>query len=436
LKDVLTHNKSVRWCGVGSLGLMVILLAAWAVVSGCPSSTTPTPPQQTTPPVAPPHAGPPPQSGAMRVCLTKVTRSATVSFDGPLTVLGDTDKPLAVSGNLAESTLTVSAGPVWRLGGYRVAARRLLLRGLPHGVFHVDGKAYRGDLCFYPAGASDFTAVNIVDMEDYVAGVVTAESYASFPVEALKAQAVIARTYAMFERMQHRNDDVFDVTDTTSSQVYGGMKNEIGIGRQVTDATRGLVLVFGPAGKERVFCTFFFSTCGGGTMSVRYFKRDIPEIPPLAGNVDCPWCREGSWFNWATADPKCRVVTIPRAEAWEKLRKFNPQLPADGRNVRIVVDNRDRFGRILTVKLACDTWSQPVVMLGDELRRALGAREIPSMLCEMADTGRALVFKEGHGFGHGVGLCQQGAAGMARAGRSAEAILGHYYPRAMLERAY
>ena len=416
---------------------MVLLLATWAVISGCPSSNPPAQQQQTTtPPPARRTGGPPAEPGVMRVCLTKATHSADISFDGPLTILGDTDKPLAQGGKLDESTLTISAGSAWRLGGYRVSARRLLLRGLPHGVFHIDGKAYRGDLCFYPSGASDFTAVNLVDMEDYVAGVVTAESYASYPIEALKAQAIIARTYAMFERARSGGDGLYDVTDTTSSQMYGGVKNEIGVGRQVTDATRGLVLVFGPPGQERVFCTFFFSTCGGGTMSVRYFKRDIPEIPPLMG-AECPWCRgQSKWVNWEDQSPKFRVVSIPRAEAWARLRKFNPQLPADGRNVRILVDERDRFGRILTVKLVCDTWSQPVVMLGDEVRRAIGASEVPSMLCDMTDTGTALVFRNGHGFGHGVGLCQAGAAGMARAGRPAEVILGHYYPKAMLERAY
>ncbi|MDD4891876.1 MAG: SpoIID/LytB domain-containing protein, partial [Phycisphaerae bacterium] len=350
---------------------------------------------------------------------------ATLAVESPVRFLGDSDRGLgqadSFSGQVSLSGLT------WTVGSSRFTTRKLEILPRRNGTLVFNGLRYKGYLRLLASDGA-IVAINCIGMEDYISAVVTSEMYASFPLEALKAQAIIGRTYAVYEKQIHQ-DREWDVTDDTNSQAYGGASKDGGVGSQAAAATRGIMLVYGPKGRERTFPTFYHSPCGGGTMSVRYFKPDIPEIPPLAGAVACPYCRDSKWANWAT-------VTIPRAEAWARLHKADSRLPADGRGVRAAAGQKDQFGRLLTVQFVSSEWGRPIVMLADVMRLALGARTLPSTLTELDDTGAALVFRNGHGFGHGVGLCQFGAAGLARAGQSAEQILRYYYPQSALKRAY
>lgn len=403
------------------------LLAAILILPGCPSP----PAEPASEKVEQDSIASPAATGqiVMRVRLSGADNKASVAVTGPLRIVGDDDQPLSRElANLPKSAVSISPQGAWRVGPHEFHARSVELLPARNGTLLVNDRGYKGYLRLVRA-AGGFQVVNCLAMEDYVAGVVTAEMHAHYPIEALKAQAIIARTYAAWEK-SNATSSLFDVVDTVGSQVYGGMERDRGVGRQAADATRGVMLVYGPPGRERIFGTFYHSTCGGGTLPIRFFKPKVEQIPPLAGGVACQWCRDTAWSSWPT-------VSIPRSEAWAKLRSgYDSRLPANGRDVRIVTDQQDQFGRILTVRLENDQWSRPIVLNATDLRLALGPSRVRSMMVEMQDAGDQLVFRNGRGFGHGAGLCQVGAAGLARQGATAGQILRHYYPQAGLKRAY
>ncbi len=429
LWDLWRRRK--RGLGLCGLALAAALLTLWAVVVGCRVS----PRGQTGGAPAAPAPAVPPDQWLVRARIGGEQDRLTLAVDGPFAVLDESGRRLADSSRpLAEAAVSRGPGAAWQLGGLRCPGRRIEI--IPDarrpGALRIGSRRYNGSLRLVAAGGNpgslSFLAVNVLHVEDYVAGVVTAEMPASFGTEALKAQAVAARTYVMYEKQLHAGDD-WDVTDDTSSQVYAGLEADRGIGRQVTDATRGQMLAFGPAGGERIFPAFFHSTCGGGTVSVRYIKPKVAEIRPISGGVPCRWC---AWSPRASWPP----VRVAKADLWPRLAAINPKLPADGpaRKARIAEGQKDAFGRLLTVQVSWERWT--VTMLADELRQAAGARTVPAVLARLTDTGPALVFSDGHGFGHGMGLCQYGAGGLARAGHRAPEILAYYYPGSVLKRAY
>lgn len=419
--DLLLRHKRASLAGAGCVLLTGLLLGVWLIVSGCPGANKP-------PTVGPRPTGPvglPRRPIEMRVRLPGGPHVAVV-VAGPLRFIGDGDRVLGGAESFA-GPISLSPEGGWMAGSRRFPTRQLELCPTRNGTLQVNGRAYRGYLRLVAEGG-EVRPINCVDLEDYLGAVVTSEMYASFPVEALKAQAIIARTYAMYEKQRHADRD-YDVTDDVNSQAYGGIAKETALGRQAAADTRGIMMVYGLPGRERIFPTFYSSTCGGGTMSVRHFKPDVPEIPPLAGGVACPYCRNSKAYFWPAG-----AVSIPHAEAWNRLRAKDARLPADGSKCRVTDGQRDNFGRLLTVQIVGPDLR--LTMLADVMRLALGAGTVRSTMAEMSDTGDALIFRNGRGFGHGVGLCQWGAAGLAGQGQSADAILRYYYPKAAFKRAY
>ncbi|MBI4581121.1 MAG: SpoIID/LytB domain-containing protein [Planctomycetes bacterium] len=164
--------------------------------------------------------------------------------------------------------------------------------GLPIRVKLVDEwKEFRGAIrfCRRPEGGA---VIDLVDVEDYLVGVVAAELPANFHREAFRAQAIAARTYTWYACQTTGLRRDWDVWATERSQVYRGIERE----RLVPQAapavreTRGIVCTWaGPAG-EKIFCAYYSSRCGGTTAAALNLGENVP-IPPLAGGVACPYCR-------------------------------------------------------------------------------------------------------------------------------------------------
>jgi stage II sporulation protein D len=246
--------------------------------------------------------------------------------------------------------------------------------------------------------------INVIPLEDYLAAVLGSEMPVSFPPEALKAQAIAARTYALQKKLDAYSN-AFHLGSSVLHQVYGGVNREDPRTRAAVEATRGQVLTFELAPIE----AYFHASCGGRTESGQdALQRDLPYLQP----VDCP-CGKLPASRWK--------ASISDSEVKSALRR-----PAQGLQVA---------GRTPTRRVTRVTLGDGASMGGVELRRRLGYTRIKSLDFDVERTGRGYVFS-GRGYGHGAGLCQWGAKVLADQGRDYREILSHYYPGAELQQLY
>ncbi|MCJ7729404.1 MAG: SpoIID/LytB domain-containing protein [Sedimentisphaerales bacterium] len=395
----------------------------------------------------------------VRVLLADDVERCTVQIHGGFSVLsGDAE-------TLVPETIFIERGVpmnVWLSGGELIIAGRSFaaseLTILPDDpfIFTFDGNDYRGKLTLRANddGAS-LDAVNVVPLEPYLAGVVGAEMPDYWESEALKAQAITARTYCLFNKLKFGSRRHWDVTRTQASQVYLGLRAESPRVWEAVNDTLGQVLVcrqdggstgitaggfdrLTAGGEEDVLPTYYSSTCGGHTEDAKNVFGDA--FGPLCG-VDCPYCRDvtrPNVFFWP-------MVQFDKAEVTSALQQKYPQLKELGDITSIVATRQSDyadFSRLTMVKLTGST-GRSEFLRAEDLRLTIdptGSR-LRSTSCRIitmdgpAKTS-TWAFIDGRGFGHGVGLCQCGAEGMARKGKTAEEILSHYYPGSKLIRAY
>ena len=315
--------------------------------------------------------------------------------------------------------------------------------GAPH-VFTLNGQSYRGKLKLaVNRDGSAFDVLNLVPLEPYLAGVVGEEMPSYWEPQALRAQAIAARTYCLYIKNRFGVNRSFDVSRTQASQVYGGIAAE---STQVWDAvnsTYGKILVAGStqAGSNPgadllgrgLFPTYFRSVCGGHTSDSEYGFGD--SFAPLKG-VPCPHCKDVArlgLFFWPMAQFSRKTVT-------DQLAARYPKLKALGEIREIVVTDQidyGQFSRLTKIKLVGST-GKTDTLRAENLRLGIDSsgRKIKSTICQIVPWGDGWAFLSGRGWGHGVGMCQCGAEGMARQGRSAEEILKHYYPGAQIVSIY
>lgn len=309
-----------------------------------------------------------------------------------------------------------------------------VMRVLPHedGTLMYNRQSYRGYLVAKREG-DGLLVINVLDIESYLRGVLQAELPNWFHPETYRVQAIISRTYALYQRHLNGNSRPWDVTATTSSQVYHGIDGEGTKANEAVDATMGLVCAWDSPQGRKIFCTYFSSTCGGMNQDVVNVKGG-QSIPPLSGGIPCEYCKRSNWFKWLkvrltkeriTRDVKPWLVKggwtgADKLEQIEDIKIISRT--KDGRAIRLRLIDRD--GR------AVDMRAEDFRLLIDE------GRLIKSTFFEITTDKDAISFINGRGYGHGIGLCQHGAEGMARRGIKAGKILQHYYPGVVLVKAY
>jgi len=261
-------------------------------------------------------------------------------------------------------------------------------------------------------GPQGLEVIDVLPLEEYVAAVAGAEMPPSFPAEALKAQAVAARTFAVAKKLEARDLALdADLGATVLDQVYPGVGAADPRARAAAVATRGEVLVFG----HRPIEAYFHSSCGGRTESGAVgLGRDLPYLRA----VDCGHCQAAPRYRWRS------IVSAADLGAAGGLGK-----PADA--ARVV--RRTPTGRV--ERLEIEAGSQRASVSGADLRKALGWDQLPSLAFTAKATPGGFLL-EGKGSGHGAGLCQWGAAGRARAGQPYRQILAHYYPGTEILKMY
>jgi SpoIID/LytB domain protein len=283
--------------------------------------------------------------------------------------------------------------------------------------------------------------VNRVNIEEYVYGVLAAEMPVHWPMEALKSQAVIVRTLALYRKRNlrlHRKDG-YDLCDEQHCQVYTGVGVESDKVKTAVDQTRGLALTYQGDPIHAVFS----SNCGGISQSgsqagwgdVAYWKsvddtreglrpvspwalsewlRNYPDLYCQASS--CVWMPEYRWWRVVPAEEMGRRVARKRHI---------------GRIRQIRILKRNATGRVRKVQIV-GTNGVLVLTKEHEIRRYLGMGLLRSdmfTIHRLVENGKTKTFIiAGGGWGHGVGFCQSGAAGRAEDGKPFEEILGHYFP--------
>lgn len=292
------------------------------------------------------------------------------------------------------------------------------------------GVAYSGALRLSRGADDRLDLVNEVDVERYVACVVASEVWPTFETIALRAQAIAARTFVLYQ-MKRRGRAAFDVSATQGSQVYRGLRTDR-VGRRAAEAasyTRGIVLSWRSDGKLRLFCTYYSAACGGMSQSAAIFGEE-GDIEPLRGGVRCDECRiaPGGTYRWGP-------VRMKEAEVRSRLISVYPKMASLGRIREIKVLEKTPSGRPVRLSIV-GSGGESFDLLAERFRLAIGGSTIRSTDCRIRVSEDEIVFDKGRGFGHGLGLCQWGMQGLALKGKRASEILRHYYPGSSLARAY
>lgn len=287
---------------------------------------------------------------------------------------------------------------------------------------------YNGEF-IVSANGNKLNAINVIDIEDYLRGVVPYEigKLDESKFEALKAQAVAARTYA-YKHFGSRVAQGFDVYADTRDQVYKGLHSATALTDKAVRETEGVVMTY----NGEFITAYYHSTCGGETEGVATWGR--PDHPYLKNKPDLrpdgtPWCRESNYTEWTrefTEDELRDLFQINAKEAKANVPSFS--------SIKSMhIQDTLKSGRIHT--LVIETNNGSFTAKADKIRWLFkrGGTILPSSFFRIHKNGNDWILK-GKGFGHGVGLCQMGARARAQAGQSYIQILTHYYPGITLEK--
>jgi stage II sporulation protein D len=372
--------------GLYALGTAMLALSAWG--QGAPARR--------------------PKLPTIRVLVT-TAESATLESRGAVELVKPGwPRPLLSLPKLPSTVLAFKDGR-FSFGGQLYDEKWLTLRALdPEGGVRLGERSYPGEIHFVPSGKG-FQVVNEIDFEQYVLGVVPAEIGSGSPPEAMKVQAVAARSFAVGHMGGFREEKgrpVYDVVDDTRDQVYVGIPPPNTNLRRACEATSGMFVQY----KGRFVTTYFSSSCGGHTMGVDEWSG-AAAIPPLSG-VPCGFCGEGAPNGqWD--------LRLPLADLTKKLKSRTSEQPVRG----VSVLERTKSRRAATMLL--DLGTRQLKLPAGEFASAIGARNTNFSVKVEGEN----VLVHGAGFGHGVGLCQVGTLTMAAKGRTFRQILDHYFPQ-------
>ena len=338
----------------------------------------------------------PSSSVQVRVRIAKGNRNMHVESDALLQLT-----PALAAGNSVE--ISASSGLV-RINGQR-GEREVRISSAHPLRIGAGGKPrrYRGALTITADGGT-LQIVNHLGVEEYLYGVVTKESGASWPSEALKTQAIASRTYALYQ-VQHRQGRSYDMVDDEGSQVYGGVDGETAAARRAVDSKRGSIVTY----RGRPIYAMFTANSGWHTGDPKFiFDQPLPYLNAVPDPYS-PGEQMGRWTKTYSADEVRRALSEVLGTRLGPIRA-----------IRAVVSCPS--GRIVRVAIVDDQGAHEM-RTRTTLARAL---KLPEILLDVRHEGDRFVFAGG-GFGHGVGLSQWGAKNMADKGFSTKDILAFYY---------
>ncbi|MEM8873045.1 MAG: SpoIID/LytB domain-containing protein [Planctomycetota bacterium] len=372
--------------------------------------------------------GPP----TIRVLLERDADAATVSATGTVTAAtsGQT-APLLIRG----SQTVRQADNGWYIGGqYFPGAARLRLTPGTDALITVNGEQRPGGFDFVTKSAGVFDLVNVVDMEQYLIGVVAGEMFSSWQLDALKAQAVAARTYALFQT-KTLDRGHWDVFGDTRDQAYVPIDKWTDNDRRAVAETAGVVLAFAPDGKpRRIFKAYYSSTSGGPSIGAVDAFGDSPvnridpiNTPVQYGDLD----NQSSRYRWTIETTRREFDAAVKRWAADR----NHPAAGLGPIVNVQVDARNDLRRP-TRYVLIDRSGNTATVGAEPMRNLLGrVGKSWGNWVEPTVSGERIVFA-GRGFGHGVGMSQYAVEALAQRGETWDQILKFCYPKVELVRAY
>lgn len=256
-----------------------------------------------------------------------------------------------------------------------------------------------------------FLVINQVDLEEYVKGVVPAEVNSAWHPEMLKAQAVAARTYALYQQMLSATRE-YDVAATVQDQVYRGKNGIDAAVLRAVEETKGLVLTYQNA---PIYAAFSSTAAGLTEDALNVWSKEYPYLK----GVECPFDLESPHYQWKAS---FRMDTLE-----QNLRQ---QGFAVGTIVSMTPLSFSRGGRVAKLRLVHSEGE--LILRGEDLRKAVGYMVVPSTQFTIDSVGREIVLS-GYGAGHAVGMCQWGAKELAELGYPFSTILLYYYPGTELQ---
>ncbi len=272
------------------------------------------------------------------------------------------------------------------------------------GTYRFQNHTYRGKLKVVKTNKTNLY-ISMVSMEDYLTSVVSHEMTPSWPMEALKAQVVVARTYYLKNKLRNSS---YQIDSTTNAQVYKGIRENDSVVRSAVRATNAEIITY--EGKP---ASVFFSACSGGmtASSGETWGNDLPYLP----NIRHPYCDEVPQNRWQ--------ITVSRNEM-NKI--FHGSV--DG----ISVVSRSASNRV--EKINVKTAKGDMVMTGNAFRTKMGAVRLKStMFAVKTEKDNYLI--AGQGYGHGVGMCQHSARVMAeKHNKNYREIIAHFFPGIQIHR--
>lgn len=352
----------------------------------------------------------------IRVMLVKSAPEVTLDLEGSWKIVprgeGQEGQAPLVVNDLGEVKLSAAS---WSLVGAattqlpnveEVSIEPTQLFEGPDPIIGLQGRSYRGAMRVKRQGAS-LRVINAVELEDYLSGVIGHEMPLGWHDEAVQAQAIAARTYALRELKPQRD---YDLESDTRSQVYRGVMRNDDRAQSMVRATKGLVVTH----KGQMVTTYFHSTCGGDTIPASWvFKWIKEDTPPLMGARDCT-CQPSKYYRWETPVD------------FRKVRQLKVALPL--RDLKVIHWPRGNYVKELVLIGAqgkVQRWH------GYSQARSYLRLKAPAFTATLNEDRMGAVFKS-RGWGHGVGMCQFGAKGFAERGLSAEEIMLHFYPETEL----
>lgn len=347
----------------------------------------------------------------MRVAIADDASSVYLVLKGRYKIQDAISERILKEGPFLSGSVTTTRDAI-RIGAVEFKTGSVRIRTARDANIYLGGRRFRGFIDIVRKDNGRPLVINYIDLDAYLYGVLYNEVSHRWPMEVLKAQAIAARTFAIYQARQNSLKP-YDLRSDIYSQVYGGRQSEKWSTTWAVNTTKGKVLWY----RGGIFPAYYHATCGGWTEDASNLWKI--DIPPLKGTA-CDFCRHSPHYRW--------VKEIPLSRVEDRLRSAGYKI--DGIS-SVSILSKNRSGRVQTLQIkGADGASQ--ILSGKDFRQMIGPNEIRSARFDAAVASNKLRV-EGLGWGHGVGMCQWGAYGMARKGKKAEAILKHYYPGAEIK---
>lgn len=357
---------------------------------------------------------------SIRVLLAADVHKMDIQAEGAVWVADSSRQGRAIHSTVR----VIPYGKGFLVNGVRMAHERLTLSGgeqgltlllaKPNGKAHGTSKPANESRLALPVSGlvhvvrrgDGMLVINQVDLEEYVKGVVPAEVNSTWHPEMLKAQAVAARTYALYQQMLSATRD-YDVAATVQDQVYRGKNGIDAAVLRAVDETRGLVLTYQNA---PIYAAFSSTAAGLTEDAVNVWSKEYPYLK----GVECPFDLESPYYQWK--------VSFKLDALEQNLRRQGFAVGTIASITPLAFSRGGRVAKLLVVHSGGE-----LVLRGEDFRKAVGYSIVPSTQFTIDSVGQEILLS-GYGAGHAVGMCQWGAKELAELGYPFSTILEYYYP--------